>query len=166
MLQNGVPQFVGFCRCTPCRQRRGKVQIFLIFFASPQRCTPCRQRRGKVKFAEEKASQQRCTPCRQRRGKDFINAPFKKCGEDAPRAGSAEAKLRGLPSDAVHGQDAPRAGSAEAKYCFGCHQGGDVRCTPCRQRRGKAGADHQAKPAGRMHPVQAAPRQRGHCKRQ
>lgn len=24
MLQNGVPQFVGFCRCTPCRQRRGK----------------------------------------------------------------------------------------------------------------------------------------------
>lgn len=27
MLQNGVPQFVGFCRCTPCRQRRGKDQV-------------------------------------------------------------------------------------------------------------------------------------------
>ena len=24
MPQNGVPQFVNFCRCTPCRQRRGK----------------------------------------------------------------------------------------------------------------------------------------------
>ena len=79
---------------------------------------------------------------------------------DAPRAGSAEAKGAGRN---VQGRckDAPRAGSAEAKGYgkpFSCAWWG---CTPCRQRRGK-GAD-LLKPGspGTMHPVQAAPRQRG-----
>ena len=81
-------------------------------------------------------------------------APF-----DAPRAGSAEAKVPPL-GRYILIHDAPRAGSAEAKSSFlpaYCRAGG---CTPCRQRRGKVSraVGHQA--AHGMHPVQAAPRQR------
>ena len=116
MLQNGVPQFVGFCRCTPCRQRRGKALSAV--------------RRGDRLY-------------------------------DAPRAGSAEAKavcmahlakmrrmhpVQAAPRQRVTAQsrctmqaDAPRAGSAEAKLRRpGAARGGGHRCTPCRQRRGKA----------------------------
>ena len=91
MLQKGVPQFVGFCRCTLCRQRRGKART-TAKIPTILRCTPCRQRRGKGKLlrprlqvlvdapragsAEAKSTADmgrmrlfRCTPCRQRRGK-------------------------------------------------------------------------------------------------
>ena len=100
---------------------------------------------------------------------------------DAPRAGSAEAKLYGRDRRCVV-CDAPRAGSAEAKSqemqslgligrmhpvraaprqsafaspvnipCYGC--------TPCRQRRGKAQGAGGCGGRPSMHPVQAAPRQ-------
>ena len=136
MLQNGVPQFVGFCRCTPCRQRRGKVfGLMLISFRLG--CTPCRQRRGKENFIDKRSNYT----------------------EDAPRAGSAEAKLfvancppdyeRCTPCRQRRGKvvqwqlylalltDAPRAGSAEAKHHHHQLYISYFRCTPCRQRRGK-----------------------------
>ena len=91
MLQKGVPQFVGFCRCTPCRQRRGKG------LSSASACS---------------------------------------LYTDAPRAGSAEAKMA-----------CPRMASAR------------MRCTPCRQRRGKDPSNTAHYALNRMHPVQAAPRQ-------
>ena len=92
MLQKGVPQFVGFCRCTPCRQRRGKA--------------PVRRSTGTGRA-------------------------------DAPRAGSAEAKVRD---------------SAVWQKGRGC--------TPCRQRRGKVTSRCAQSAHNSMHPVQAAPRQR------
>ena len=102
---------------------------------------------------------------------------------DAPRAGSAEAKKN--PIDKTHNgcYDAPRAGSAEAKS-IPTEEMADpdamhpvqaaprqrpsvvytsparARCTPCRQRRGKALLAHHNYCFGAMHPVQAAPRQR------
>ena len=101
------------------------------------RCTPCRQRRGKDHIPRALGGNVRCTPCRQRRGKaeQMLLAAIGRT--DAPRAGSAEAKL---PCKAWRGtaEDAPRAGSAEAKP-------------------GRRLLPHRA---GRMHPVQAAPRQR------
>ena len=56
---------------------------------------------------------------------------------DAPRAGSAEAKLT---QDKIANlqADAPRAGSAEAKGNEGLWAVIILGCTPCRQRRGKA----------------------------
>ena len=94
MLQNGVPQFVGFCRCTPCRQRRGKgpgqyangarsgmhpVQ------AAPRQRLYGKQTRRAVRDAPRAGSAEAkrfarlfgcvprgCTPCRQRRGKGRI----------------------------------------------------------------------------------------------
>ena len=158
MLQNGVPQFVGFCRCTPCRQRRGK---------------------------------------------EIPSAPHIPPYPDAPRAGSAEAKMligvatvaawpmhpvQAAPRQRIpHAQmltvfaDAPRAGSAEAKNgedvlsravqgCTPCRQRRGkasviftaspwTRCTPCRQRRGKAQLTAGEASRRTMHPVQAAPRQ-------
>ena len=78
----------------------------------------------------------RCTPCRQRRGKDRLYFRTKKAPSDAPRAGSAEAKVT-------------------------CHILVQIRtrCTPCRQRRGKDLFERLDKLGMRMHPVQAAPRQ-------
>ena len=182
MLQNGVPQFVGFCRCTPCRQRRGKAALFSSFLpaywmhpvqaaprqsrtcrrspapgrrmhpvqAAPRQsgcrtcrlpglsgCTPCRQRRGKDPYVYNMAADVGCTPCRQRRGKGRANAVRVVEPEDAPRAGSAEAKfivqrdmrftaamhpVQAAPRQSCSMErraspaiDAPRAGSAEAK---------------------------------------------------
>ena len=117
MLQNGVPRFGDFCRCTPCRQRRGKG------FAAFARARPDRDalRAGS---AEAKL----------RRSSNVLYA------FDALRAGSAEAKEAGIDDDGHPVlRDALRAGSAEAKR----HALSGVvklpgRCTPCRQRRGKA----------------------------
>ena len=76
------------------------------------RCTPCRQRRGKDHIPRALGGNVRCTPCRQRRGKaeQMLLAAIGRT--DAPRAGSAEAKL---PCKAWRGtaEDAPRAGSAQ-----------------------------------------------------
>ena len=58
--------------------------------------------------------------------------------------------------------DAPRAGSAESKSSLIQHAPNHSRCTPCRQRRGKERDHGQARRRGRMHPVQAASRQREH----
>ena len=41
MPQNGVPQFVNFCRCTPCRQRR--FAQMLAHDAPHICCFPCRK---------------------------------------------------------------------------------------------------------------------------
>ena len=114
MLQNGVPQFAGFCRCTPRRQRRGKV---------------C----GRI------------PPMGHR--------------EDAPRAGSAEAKKnmdkRVVEWFRMHpAQAAPRQ-SAYRRRDWHLWSG----CTPRRQRRGKDPIPHNARRKPQMHPAQAAPRQ-------
>ena len=113
MLQKGVPQFVGFCRCTPCRQRRGKglyknrgvlrrgdapragsaeAKRACSPAAYPRPgCTPCRQRRGKAaRRAYGERGAQRCTPCRQRRGKGGAVGGGNRQRPDAPRAGSAQ----------------------------------------------------------------------------
>ena len=77
---------------------------------------------------------------------------------DAPRAGSAEAKIALMAcSGAI--RDAPRAGSAEAKHLFAhCFRWGivmhPVQAAP-RQRSVRC----SLLSARRMHPVQAAPRQ-------
>ena len=75
---------------------------------------------------------------------------------DAPRAGSAEAKvvlLKDLPGVQ---QDAPRAGSAEAKADDEGVQRGGRGCTPCRQRRGKEPHQDARLVRTAMYPVQAA----------
>ena len=56
--------------------------------------------------------------------------------------------------------DAPRAGSAEAKVVVNGTKVQVRRCTPCRQRRGKAVIPPASGGGVKMHPVQAAPRQR------
>ena len=102
------------------------------------RCTPCRQRRGKVTDNRQQPILAiGCTPCRQRRGKVRIT--------DTAQRGSA---------------DAPRAGSAEAKVSSMMLIPSPVRCTPCRQRRGKGPVSSARQTPPEMHPVQAAPRQR------
>ena len=136
MLQNGVPQFVGFCRCTPCRQRRGKAAISINGLAG-DRCTPCRQRRGKVVDALKKAGWLGCTPCRQRRGKAFDIYHMVTLFADAPRAGSAEAKTP-LPHHAARAMQMHPV-QAAPRQSDGCGSTNGSR---------------------RMHPVQAAPRQR------
>ena len=100
-------------------------------------------------------------------------------GTDAPRAGSAEAKPGGsagptarsamhpvqaaprqssaIIASCISFKDAPRAGSAEAKQSplrSNSHRA--CRCTPCRQRRGKAVCPNAYAVQLRMHPVQAA----------
>ena len=128
MLQNGVPQFVGFCRCTPCRQRRGKA-------ASHPTNVPC-TRMHPVQAAPRQRSIARCLTL---------------AGLDAPRAGSAEAKGDDLRKRRGE-DDAPRAGSAEAKTQhrkYGYHV---IRCTPCRQRRGKERRDHTVSHLARCTP--------------
>ena len=77
---------------------------------------------------------------------------------DAPRAGSAEAKKRAKAGIDVY-LDAPRAGSAEAKVIHAPTSTIALRCTPCRQRRGKEGKCLLLLLCRTMHPVQAAPRQ-------
>ena len=135
MLQNGVPQFVGFCRCTPCRQRRGKAPRISTRAAAagmhPVQAAP-RQRGQQYRHAERDAMH----PVQAAPRQSDKAARTDEDERDAPRAGSAEAKNRLF-----------RAGSA----CGGC--------TPCRQRRGKVKSDAGASGVLAMHPVQAAPRQ-------
>ena len=125
-------------------------------------CTPCRQRRGKARGKRASLTQKLMHPVqaapRQRAGL----VPALRNQPDAPRAGSAEAKLGRLNQrgqggmhpvqaaprqSAVHGRahqpvtiDAPRAGSAEAKQRDHSLTVDGVGCTPCRQRRGKVTA--------------------------
>ena len=113
MLQNGVPQFVGVCRCTPRRQRRGK-GLGGAALAPPPADAP------RAGSAEAK----------------LANREMSLTLLDAPRAGSAEAKPNSLLTNPYIG-DAPRAGSAEAKHVYTAKYGGMLL----------------------MHPVQAAPRQ-------
>ena len=137
MLQNGVPQFVGFCRCTPCRQRRGKG------------CSPWRWRLRRADAPRAGSAEAKSKPASAITSKWTMHpvqaAPRQSnliwIGDtsegDAPRAGSAEAKRlygevreRGAQMHPVQaaprqrstqfwyfvaGVDAPRAGSAEAK---------------------------------------------------
>ncbi len=186
-------------RCTPCRQRRGKVFDHAVLRVV-HRCTPCRQRRGKVaqkkplhgsekmhpvQAAPRQSQPQRfpppctgCTPCRQRRGKVFCEGRRSACRADAPRAGSAEAKLNTAQGLLYRRRCTPcrqRRGKAmneDAYYdrlrCTPCRQRrGKGRgswcccrrrlgCTPCRQRRGKEEAERRTCNARVMHPVQAA----------
>ena len=161
MLQNGVPQFVGFCRCTPCRQRRGKGKFMYQGYGDSTRCTPCRQRRGKAKIEDALAQcDLRCTPCRQRRGKAVYLAASRFTDADAPRAGSAEAKetvtLTFYVRTQMHPvQAAPRQRSiknqffgepwmhpvqAAPRQSWGMQTSTKKhydRCTPCRQRKAK-----------------------------
>ena len=123
-------------------------------------CTPCRQRRGKVLLGSAKDfATIGCTPCRQRRGKGIHLPHAGRKEEDAPRAGSAEAKTGSILC-VYRRRDAPRAGSAEAKgharssssVMGGMHP---VQAAP-RQSYDEGGKNFYAT----MHPVQAAPRQR------
>ena len=125
-------------RCTPCRQRRGKALPFCPNTPRPG-CTPCRQRRGKEKSLAGATKGCPMHPVqaapRQRQSSPMVKA----VPSDAPRAGSAEAKPPQYIGDCTEDDDAPRAGSAEAKILI------TVGCSPLLA----------------MHPVQAAPRQRG-----
>ena len=170
-----------FVRCTPCRQRRGKARCTPRVHRR-QGCTPCRQRRGKdfrpavraqhlVMHPVQAAPRQSVSERWLRTGQGEMHpvqaAPRQSLtmqavtdeDADAPRAGSAEAKIALMAcSGAI--RDAPRAGSAEAKHLFAhCFRWGIVMhpvqaaprqraspvsparwrpgCTPCRQRRGK-----------------------------
>ena len=158
MLQNGVPQFVGFCRCTPCRQRRGKEYSHHRAGAGQPDAPRAGSAEAKIQRAKNRRDAARCTPCRQRRGKGNSSdqrqqaewmhpvqaAPRQRWvtrqptteRKDAPRAGSAEAKKSSVAAS-KNGADAPRAGSAEAKVALFFIGVKRARCTPCRQRRGK-----------------------------
>ena len=101
-----------------------------------------------------------CTPCRQRRGK----APGVGCRAgyrgDAPRAGSAEAKCVAMRTYRAT-LDAPRAGSAEAKGISDTASFHPRQDAPrAGSAEAKIGCKHALTLAGKMHPVQAAPRQR------
>ncbi len=177
MLQNGVPQFVGFCRCTPCRQRRGKVASSANsgvpaamhpvqaaprqsrFISKFRRTSSDAPRAGsaeaKRQLAPYRHRTSRCTPCRQRRGKVASSANSGVPAamhpvQAAPRQSRFISKFRRTSSDA------PRAGSAEAKSLHQQIQAYQQRCTPCRQRRGKEEAERRTCNARVMHPVQAA----------
>ena len=148
-----------FClRCTPCRQRRGKGDCYNWWLANCDDAPRAGSAEAKVCKVAPRTGCVGCTPCRQRRGKGLIRtqhhllmemhpmqaAPRQRpwcsthhmASADAPRAGSAEAKVLAVHVDhAIH--DAPRAGSAEAKAS---PMGGGQRqqgCTPCRQRTAK-----------------------------
>ena len=101
----------------------------------------------------------RCTPCRQRRGKatsalKVLSTPWMHPVQAAPRQRAWRCFAAGyLP-------DAPRAGSAEAKIVDNDQKAEWAGCTPCRQRRGKEGGLQLDYIRTLMHPVQAAPRQR------
>ena len=144
--------------CTPCRQRRGKG-----LRCQPQGHRHDAPRAGSAEAKIEKSlrydEEIRCTPCRQRRGKVKDHEVLPPEAHDAPRAGSAEAKF-GQDYQIVQHIDAPRAGSAEAKDLKWYAEKLAARCTPCRQRRGKAELIDLGAKGVKMHPVQAAPRQR------
>ena len=123
------------------------------------RCTPCRQRRGKVKGLTGRRGKGGCTPCRQRRGKELCRqldigvcamhpvqaAPRQRYVHQHPEHRGGMHPVQAAPrqrqrrrSCSTNRRDAPRAGSAEAKTC----------------------ALRSLMSMAVMHPVQAAPRQR------
>ena len=102
------------------------------------RCTPCRQRRGKVHGGHGQDAAVSMHPVQAAPRQRHIPYRPRSAHCDAPRAGSAEAKAP-PPDMASTRPDAPRAGSAEAKTAQVKAAKGSKRCTPCRQRRGKAG---------------------------
>ena len=103
-------------RCTPCRQRRGKVQHFVSRADAQHRMHPVqaapRQRAAMARRLQpaRKMHPVQAAP-RQRAGSNTISRFVR----DAPRAGSAEAKTHDLFQPHKAGKGAPRAGSAEAK---------------------------------------------------
>ena len=80
----------------------------------------------------------RCTPCRQRRGKGVGGQLGDHIGLDALRAGSAEAKTESMVLEAeqaaMHSVQAAPRQRTRKREPNRLYQ----RCTPCRQRRGKA----------------------------
>ena len=166
--------------CTPCRQRRGKANPPLSS-VSVARCTPCRQRRGKGNYAVDAklaaqmhpvqaAPRQRSKPPlssvsvamhpvqaapRQR----HVTTRTTQASRDAPRAGSAEAKAKDELSVVAYLRCTPcRQRRGKVKGLTG--RRGKGGCTPCRQRRGKELCRQLDIGVCAMHPVQAAPRQR------
>ena len=140
--------------CTPCRQRRGKVAQKKPLHGS--------EKMHPVQAAPRQSQPQRfpppctgCTPCRQRRGKVFCEGRRSACRADAPRAGSAEAKLNTAQGLLYRRRCTPcrqRRGKAMNEDAYYDR----LRCTPCRQRRGKEEAERRTCNARVMHPVQAA----------
>ena len=111
--------------------------MFLMVSVSLWRCTPCRQRRGKAFPSSHTLIIHQMHPVQAApRQRTMPTVGYRRLC-DAPRAGSAEAKLARLRKRRPR-RDAPRAGSAEAK-AFGQQE----QCA-----------------VAQMHPVQAAPRQR------
>ena len=159
MLQNGVPQFVGFCRCTPCRQRRGKGRSVRtnrgVRYDAPRAGSAEAKSHKKSPFTAQK----RCTPCRQRRGK-ASRSDFLRRVQDAPRAGSAEAKFfvkgGGLHAARMHPVQAAPRQSYERGRLLRPPAMHPVQAAPRQRSRVMV----LLPPPFGMHPVQAAPRQR------
>ena len=170
MLQNGVPQFIGFCRCTPCRQRRGKVAAFDVQMkldedapragsAEAKRmirtqhhllmgCTPCRQRRGKEKWEYDQRPVPMMHPVQAAPRQSNLIWIGDTSEGDAPRAGSAEAKHHHeLPARKGTQMHPVQAAPRQRRPTTSCGTS-PPRCTPCRQRRGKARRS-QGAPCGR-----------------
>ena len=182
MLQNGVPQFVGFCRCTPCRQRRGK-DAYQDHPGGKEQMHSVQAAPRQSLFAENKNQLvRRCTPCRQRRGKEIsISNLNSRTGMHSvqaaprqslcPQASSRRVRMHSVqaaPRQSVSifwpfvgYHDALRAGSAEAKSNNTIYAVTIIDAL----RAGSAEAKSRivAKPCitPGMHSVQAAPRQRG-----
>ena len=140
MLQNGVPQFVGVCRCTLCRQRRGK-EVYVAAHIRAAHDAPCAGSAEAKKdepcpgldhadapcagSAEAKDDGYygnhgilRCTPRRQRRGKGVVTHILGLSVKDAPRAGSAEAKtVMFWVTDAVHPMHPVQAAQSKITTC-------------------------------------------------
>ena len=144
--------------CTPCRQRRGKVHALRVYarhgVMHPVQAAPRQS-------ARQSSQRPACADApRAGSAEAKLSASFSTSTVfDAPRAGSAEAKAQKKPRHGS-GKDAPRAGSAEAKMISHAYFSSPYRCTPCRQRRGKDNDLVSYFETIEMHPVQAAPRQR------
>ena len=140
MLQNGVPRFGDFCRCTPCRQRRGKGLRQLACHAVQRDALRAGSAEAKWRIVIKEIRLYRCTPCRQRRGK---GSPVP--GMDTTRGTmhSVQAAPRQRPLDPTKHRTRQgctpcrqRRGKGIPSYTVVPSRRG---CTPCRQRRGKAG---------------------------
>ena len=130
------------------------------------RCTPCRQRRGKVKGLTGRRGKGGCTPCRQRRGKELCRQlDIGVCAMHPVQAAPRQRQRRR--SCSTNRRDAPRAGSAEAKTTSQIVFHKSPRCTPCRQRRGKdlrlALIDVHGSDAPRAGSAEAKVRESGYC---
>ena len=148
-------------RCTPCRQRRGKVSpnaTCTFQRKDALRAGSAEAKTGELSFSRADAKMHsvqaaprqrrwrsarrshraRCTPCRQRRGKDGVHGAGGGAGRDALRAGSAEAKNTEKRTQPV----IPKMHSVQAA----------PRQSHASMRSSRTGTT--------MHSVQAAPRQR------